>query len=91
MLQGFMGEFDLFSANISFMKPKGQFWTHEYPTSDRAKLYCILYRQKWRNSVRDERSYSSFHAIGSDHRIVPSNVKFSLRVSKMSKPYPMNL
>ena len=89
MLQDFMDEFNLFSANTSFMKPRGQFWTHEYPTGDRAQLDDILFRKKWRNSVRDARSYSSFSTVGSDHRIVSSNVKLSLRVSKKSKPHPM--
>ena len=75
MLQDFMDEFNLFSANTSFMKPRGQLWTHEYPTGDRAQLDYILYRKKWRNSVRDPRSYSSFSTVGSDHSIVTSNVK----------------
>ena len=39
--------------------------------------------------MRDARSYSSFSSVGSDHRIVSSTVKLSLRVSKQSKPHPM--
>ena len=89
MLQDFMDEFNLFSANTSFKKPRGQLWTHEYPTGDRAQLDYILCRKKWRNSVHDARSYSSFSTVGSDHRIVSSKIKLSLRVSKKSKPHPM--
>ena len=89
MLGDFMDEFNLFSANNSFMKSKGQLWTFEYPSGERAQLDYILYRKKWRNSVRDARSYSSFSSVGSDHRIVSSTVKLSLRVSKQSKPHPM--
>ena len=39
------------------------------------------------NSVKDTRSYSSFSTVGSDHCIVSSRVKLSLRASKKSKPH----
>ena len=89
MLKDFMDDFNLFSANKNFMKPKGQLWTFEYPSGERAQLDYVLFRKKWRNSVRDARSYSSFRTVGSDHRIVSSHVKLSLRVSKQYKPHPM--
>ena len=33
-LKVFMDEFNLFSANNNFMKPKGQLWTFEYPSGE---------------------------------------------------------
>ena len=83
-----MDEFNFFSANNNFIKPKGQLWTFEYPSVERAQLDYVLFRKKWRNSVHNARSYS-FRTVGSDHRIVSSHVKLSLRVSKQSKPHPM--
>ena len=71
------------------MKPKSRLWTFEYPNGARAQLDYILFRKKWRNSIKDSRSYSSFSSIGSDHRIVSATIKLSLRSSKRSKPHPM--
>ena len=46
ILRDFMDEFNLFSANNSFMKPKGQLWTFEYPSGERAQLEYVLFRKK---------------------------------------------
>ena len=85
----YMEEYNLFSASNNFMKPPGQLWSFEYPSGLRAQLDYMIFRKKWKNSVKDTRSYSSFATVGSDHRIVSSNVKLSLRASKKSKPNPM--
>ena len=71
------------------MKPKGQLWTFEYPSGQRAQLDYMIFRCKWKNSIKDTQSYSSFSTVGSDHRIVSSYVKLSLRACKKSKPHPM--
>ena len=84
ILRDFMDEFNLFSANNSFMKPKGQLWTFEYPSGERAQLDYVLFRKKWRNSVKNARSYSSFSSVSSDHRIVSASVKLSLTVQTPS-------
>ena len=84
-----MEEFNLFSANTSFMKPKSQLWTFEYPKGDRAQLDYILFRKKWRNCEKDSRAYSTFSSVGSDHRVVSATLKLSLRVSKKAVPHPM--
>jgi len=89
MLLDFLEEFNLFSSNNYFMKPKGQLWTFEYPSGVRAQIDYLIFRKKWRNSVKNSRSYSSFSTVGSDHRIVSSSVKLSLRSSKKAKPHPM--
>ena len=85
----FMDEFNLFSSNNSFMKPKNQLWSFEYPSGRRSQLDYVLFRKKWRNSIRDSRAYSSFSTVCSDHRIVSASVKLSLRSSKKSPPHPM--
>ena len=72
MLTDFLEEFNLFISNTSFMKPKGQLWTFEYPSGDRAQLDYLIFRKKWRNSVKDSRAFSSFSSVGSDHIIVSS-------------------
>ena len=84
-----MEEYNLFSSNNNFMKSKNQLWTFEYPSGKRAQIDYILFRKKWRNSVKKSRSYSSFSTVGSDHRIVSSTIKLSLRASKKSQPHPI--
>ena len=71
------------------MKPKGQLWTFEYPNRDRAQLDYLIFRKKWRNSIRDARSYSSFSSVGSDHRVISATLKLSLRASKKAESHPM--
>ena len=88
-LLDFMDEFNLFSSNNSFMKPKNQLWSFEYPSGRRSQLDYVLFRKKWCNSISDSRAYSSFSTVGSDHRIVSASVKLSLRSSKKSPPHPM--
>ena len=89
LLVDFMEEYSLFATNTSFMKSTNQLWTFEYPSGKRAQLDYILIRKKWRNSVKNSRSYSTFSTVGSDHRIVSCHLKLSLRSSKRSKPHPM--
>ena len=88
-LKELLDEFNLFSANNHFMKPKGQLWTFEYPSGERAQLDYLIFRKKWRNSITDSRAFSSFSSVGSDHRIVSAHVKISLRKSKSAKTHPM--
>ena len=89
MMSDFVQEFNLFISNTHFMKPRGQMWTFEYPSGARAQIDYIVFRKKWRNSVKDSRAYSSFSSVGSDHRIVSATVRLSLRSSKAAKPHPM--
>ena len=90
MLLDFLEEFNLFTSNNCFMKPKGQLWTFEYPSRDRAQLDYLIFRKKWKNSVKNSRSYSSFSSVGSGHRIVSYlNLAFAHRES-LSPPYEIN-
>ena len=43
-------------------------------------------RKKWRNSITNVESYSTFSSIGSDHRIVSSKVMLSLRANRKTLP-----
>ncbi|XP_029654053.1 uncharacterized protein LOC115227321, partial [Octopus sinensis] len=52
MLKDFLEEFNLYTSNNSFMKPKGQLWTFESPLGDRAQIDYLIFRKKWRNSVK---------------------------------------
>ena len=70
ILMDFMQEFGFFALNTNFMKPKGQMWTFEYPSGPREQLDYVIFRKKWRNSVKDSRAYSSFSSVQSDHKIV---------------------
>ena len=87
-LVDFMEEHCLFSSNNSFMKPKNQLWTYESPSGTHSQIDYVLFRKKWRNSVHNSRSFSSF-TISSDHRVVSSTIRLSLRSSKRCKPHHM--
>ena len=43
-------------------------------------------RKKWRNSITNVEAYSTFSSIGSDHRIVSSKVRLSLRANGKTLP-----
>ena len=88
ILLDFIDEFNLFFSNNSFMKPKNQLWSFEYPSGRRSQLDYVLFRKKWQNSVRESCAYSSFSSVGSDHRIVSASIKLSLRSSETSAPHP---
>ncbi|KAJ8406947.1 hypothetical protein AAFF_G00292230 [Aldrovandia affinis] len=39
-------------------------------------------RRKWRKSILNAESYSTFDSVGSDHRVVAARLRLSLRVPK---------
>lgn len=84
-------EFQLIATNTMFMKKFKKLWTFQHPNGLKSQIDFILVRKKWRNSIRNSQSYSSFSSVGSDHRIVSANVVLSLRSSKRLKPNPMKL
>ena len=43
-------------------------------------------RKKWRNRITNVEAYSTFSSIGSDHRIISSKVRLSLRASRKTLP-----
>ena len=48
----------------------------------------MLFRKKWKNSIHNSRSFSSF-TTSSDHHVVNSFVQLGLSSSKKAKPHPM--
>jgi len=84
-----MLESELFATNTMFMKKSNKLWTFQSPNGSKSQIDYILVRKKWKNSVHNAQSYSSFSSVGSDHRIVSANIFLSLRSSKKSKPNPM--
>ena len=49
----------------------------------------IMLRNKWRNSTKNCEAYNNFSSIGSDHRILTSKIKLSLRATKRQKSQPI--
>ena len=75
-------EKSLFFASTSFRKKMGKRWTFTDPKGNHHLLDYVLVNTKWRNSVKDVETYSSFASVGSDHRIVTMKVRISLRAPK---------
>ena len=61
-------------------------WTYMDPCCSKYQLDYILMRKKWRNSITNVEAYSTFFRIGSDHRIVSSKVRLSLRAIRKTLP-----
>ena len=75
-----MDECSLEATNLRFMRKREKRWTFlSEGTHHKALLDYVLVRRKWRNSVKDTRTTSSFNSIGSDHRAVLSKLRLSLR------------
>ena len=71
------------------MKKSNKLWTYQHPSGSRSQIDYILIRNKWKNSVRNAQAYSSFSAVGSDHRVVSIHIYLSLRSSKKPVSNPM--
>ncbi|XP_072042892.1 uncharacterized protein [Amphiura filiformis] len=75
-------EKNLICANTYFRKRKGKLWTFCSPAGNKYQLDYILLRKKWRNSLLNTEAYNTFSSVGSDHRIVTSRIRLSLRKNK---------
>ena len=73
-------------VNTTFKKKEGKLWTYEGPKGDRHMIDYIPVNSKWKNSVKNTETYSSFESVGSDHRVVTMEVRLSLRVTKPPTP-----
>ena len=82
-------EYHLRVTNTRFIKSPKKLWTFQHPAGHRSQIYCVLVRNKWKNSVLNSQAYSSFSTVGSDHRIVSSTTRLSLRASKKPTPNQM--
>ncbi|KAJ8393714.1 hypothetical protein AAFF_G00057670 [Aldrovandia affinis] len=84
-LAALLTEHELLAANTLFRKRMGKRWTfQDRATSMTRQLDYILLRRKWRTSILNAESYSTFDSVGSDHRVVSTRVRLSLRVPKPS-------
>ena len=88
-LSDFMLQHELLATNTMFMKNPKRLWSFQQPSGAKSQIDFILVRKKWKNSVRNSQSYSSFSPIGSDHRVISAHVFLSLRSSKKPKPNPI--
>ncbi|XP_072016342.1 craniofacial development protein 2-like [Amphiura filiformis] len=75
-------EKNLICANTYFRKRKGKLWTFCSPAGSKYQLDYILLRKKWRNSLLNAEAYNTVSSVGSDHRIVTSRIRLSLRKTK---------
>ena len=86
-----MQEKELENTNLRFKKRRGKQWTyHSDMTGTRTQIDFILVRKKWRNSVLNTEAYESFSNVGSDHRLVASKVRLSLRKKATPKKIQPN-
>ena len=53
-----------------------------YPNGVKSQLDYILLNKKWRNSALNSEPYNIFTSVDSDHGIVTSKVRLSLRMHK---------
>ena len=86
LLTDFKDRHNLVIGNLTFCKPRRKLWTFRSPTGNISQIDFILYRKRWRNSIRNCQAYSTSNPVGSDHRIVSAFVKLSLRSPKISRP-----
>lgn len=81
----FLLENNLQCMNTRFQKRPGKLWTHQSPNGDKAQLDYLFMNKKWINSCHNCEAYSSFYGVSTDHRIVTSKLKLSLRANKTKK------
>lgn len=83
LLRDTLEEAQLEATNHRFQKRPGKQWTFlSDATLTKTQLDYVLVRKKWKNCVKNTEPYNFFSSLGSDHRVVVSDVKLSLRKSK---------
>ena len=75
------------SSDLStkYIKHKGKIWTHTLTCGMKREIDYILINTKWKNSTLNCEAYNTFFTVGSDHRILTTKLRLSLRQSKSSK------
>ena len=68
-------------SNTKFQKKSSKCWTWCSPTGRKAQIDYILANTKWQNYVKNTEAYSTVD-ISSDHRVVSTKIKLSLKISK---------
>ena len=65
--------------NSNFQKREGKLWTYTYVNYSKAEIDYDIINKKWRNSTMNCKAYYSFEGMSSDHRIVTTKIRLSLR------------
>ena len=88
-------ENNLICLNTKFQKNENKLWTHTYANGIKAQLDYVIVNSKWKNSVSNCQAFNSFENVRSDHRIVTSTIRLSLRANTQYfasiKPSEINL
>ena len=82
LLEEFIEEHELLCLNTKFQKTPSKLWTITYANRSKAQLDYIIINKKWKNSAMNCQAYNSFEGVYSDHRIVTSKFRLSLRANK---------
>ena len=90
LLHEFTQQNYLIVGNTHFQKARRKLWTWRSPRGDLAQIDFCLYRKRWRNSIHNCQAYSTSNPVGSDHRIVSTTIKLSLRQQKSSRSKRLN-
>ncbi|XP_071958787.1 uncharacterized protein [Antedon mediterranea] len=90
LFREFAVENRLLVLNTKFQKRMGKLWTFQYANGRKAQLDYLLINHKWKNSCLNCEAYNSFASVISDHRIVSSRIRLSLRANnkKLDNPPP---
>ena len=75
----FMIENRLACLNTNYQKREGKLWTYTYANNTKAQIDYVLINKKWKNSAMNCEAYSSFEGVSTDHRIVTTKIRLSLR------------
>ena len=89
-LQDFLSQHNLIAGNTTFQKNRKKLWTWRSPSGSLSQIDFCMYRKRWRNSILDCQAYSSSNPIGSDHKMVSTKVKLSLRTTKATPRNRLN-
>jgi hypothetical protein len=82
-MNAFIEENELQCVSAKFQKSKSKLWTHTYGNGSKAQLDYMFVNNKWKNSALNTEAYNSFEGVGSDHRIVTTEIRLSLRSNKV--------
>ena len=82
MLNNYLEENNLLCLNTKFQNILGHLWTHNSPNDYKSQIDFLIINKKWKNSIMNCRAYNSFISIASDHRILSTEIKLSLRANK---------
>ncbi|CAH3033812.1 unnamed protein product [Pocillopora meandrina] len=82
MLKDYINENNLLCLTTKYQKRTGQLWTHKSPNRSKAQLDYEIINRKWKNSAKNCRAFNSFVSVASDHRVVSTQIRPSLRENK---------